>query len=447
MHIINNILQHASANYSNKRFLWYNYAMSKKFKNKRYFKHRSYGNGSNSWNPVVRFLISAIGIILAVSIVSIGAMIALEAVFHIDTPIKPDGIIANGLEQINAGDLLVCSPTPYFTPEPTQTPHPMDSFNGGEIEREIVLPSDISYPWFGKPYCYGNKIIFSAGKVIDGKSLMCALMEYNIDSDSESVTELNIESKNGQLLNPVFNDKWLVYLDGNTSNGGGDICVLELNNGVSSPIVIKTVYACQPEFSLYGDYFTWIERTGTLKDKVFVCHIPSMETTVVQTYTQSGYGTSKPHMYAGRIIWAADDNIAHEDGRVSSALKYIDLESGGISEMLPDVYIHDPQYNGNYYAWLGSSHDADAALYVYNGSDAPVVIDTGVVEFDISDKFVAYGKNEAVWVYLFSTGAIYRITPERESAQFLGTSNGYILWMDVTSRERDIIRYVSLPEF
>lgn len=115
--------------------------------------------------------------------------------------------------------------------------------------------------------------------------------------------------------------------------------------------------------------------------------------------------------------------------------------------MLPDVYIHDPQYNGNYYAWLGSSHDADASLYVYNSVDAPIVIDTGVVEFDISDKFIAYGKNEAVWVYLFSTGAIYRITPERESAQFLGTSNGYIMWMDVTSRERDIIRYVSLPEF
>lgn len=419
--------------------------MSKRLKNKKYFKHRGYGHNSISRNPFFKFLISTVGIVLAVSIVGIGVMITLEAVFHIDTPIMPDGIIANGLKQINAGDLLICSPTPYITPEPTQAPHPMDFFNGGEVEHEIVLPANISYPWFGKPYCYGNKILFSAGKVIDGKSVMCALIEYDIDS--EFVKELSIESKNGQLLNPVFNDKWLVYLDGNTANGGGDICIIDLSKTAAVPSIIKTVYACQPEFILDGDYFTWVERTGTLKDKVFVCHIPSTETTVLQTYSQSGYGTSKPYMHDGRIIWAADDNVAHDGGRISSALKYVDFESGMISEMLPDVYIHDPEYNGNYYAWLGSSHDSDASLYVYNGYDDPVAIDTGVVEFAISSRFIAYGKNEAVWVYLFSTGSIYRITPEREGAQFLGASDDVIMWMDVTSRERDIIRYVSLPEF
>ena len=74
------------------------------------------------------------------------------------------------------------------------------------------------------------------------------------------------------------------------------------------------------------------------------------------------------------------------------------------------------------------------------------MIDTGVVEFGVSDDYIAYGKNDAVWVYLFSDGSIYRITPEREAAQFLGVSGGYIMWMDVTSRDRDIIRYVALPE-
>ncbi len=425
--------------------MWYNHNMSKRFNNKKYFKRRGFGHGKKAWNPFVKFFVSALGILLALAIICIAAMITLEAVFNIDTPIKPDGVIANGLKGINADNLLICSPTPYITPEPTPAPHPMDSFDGGEAEREIVLPADISYPWFGSPYCCGNKIICSAGKVVDGKSLMCALIEYDVES--EFVKELDIDSQNGQLLNPVFNERWLVYLDGNTKNGGGDICVIDLKSGSMTPIVVKEVFACQPEFKLDGDYFTWIERTGTIKDKVFVCHIPTMETTVLQTYTQSGYGASMPYMFGGRILWAADDNIAHEGGRVSSAIKYVDLSSGEISEMLPDVYVHDPEYNGSYYAWLGSPHDENSTLYVSNGVDAPVSIDTGVVEFGISEKFIAYGKNDAVWVYLFADGSIYRITPERESAQFLGTSGGYIMWMDVTSRERDIIRYVALPEF
>ena len=109
--------------------------------------------------------------------------------------------------------------------------------------------------------------------------------------------------------------------------------------------------------------------------------------------------------------------------------------------------MHDPEYNGTYYAWINANYSSDSGLYIYNGVDAPMLIDSGVVEFGISEDYIAYGKDEAVWVYIFASGQIYRITPERESTQFLGTSGGYIMWMDVTSRERDVIRYASLPEF
>ena len=68
-----------------------------------------------------------------------------------------------------------------------------------------------------------------------------------------------------------------------------------------------------------------------------------------------------------------------------------------------------------------------------------------MVEFGISDSFIAYGKDEAIWIFVFETQKTYRLTPEREHAQFLGVSGGYIMWMDVTSRERDIIRYAKLP--
>ena len=62
-----------------------------------------------------------------------------------------------------------------------------------------------------------------------------------------------------------------------------------------------------------------------------------------------------------------------------------------------------------------------------------------------ASNFVAYGKDEAVWIYVFENGKSYRLTPERENTQFLGVSGGYVMWMDVTSRERDIIKYALPP--
>ena len=78
-------------------------------------------------------------------------------------------------------------------------------------------------------------------------------------------------------------------------------------------------------------------------------------------------------------------------------------------------------------------------------SGTPVAAAEGVVEFGIAENFVAYGKDEAVWIYVFENGKSYRLTPERENTQFLGVSGGYVMWMDVTSRERDIIKYALPP--
>ncbi len=417
--------------------------MNRRYGKKKFFKHRSVSHSAGI-GSIFKVAFYTLGIMLAVCVVSLVVMISLEAVFKIDTPIKQDGFIAKSLNKMDLDGLLVCSPTPYVTPEPTAAPKPMDDFDGGESEKEIVLPSEMSYTWFGDPSYSSDKIIYPAGKLVNGKSLMVALLEYNLST--ESIRELKITSRNGQLLNPIFNENWLIYLDGEVSNGGGDICVIDLKSGSMTPTVIKTVYACQPEFKLDGDYVTWIERTGTSKDKLFVCYIPTCETTVIDSFTNSGYGTSMPFISGGCIVWANDDNIAHDDGTDASVLKSANLENGTITEFYPGTYIHDPEFNGSYYVWLDSAHTPSSVLYVYNGYNEPVAIDTGVVEFSITEKYIAYGKNDAVWVYLFSDGSVYRITPEREIAQFLNASDRFIMWMDVTSRDRDIIRYVQLPE-
>lgn len=158
----------------------------------------------------------------------------------------------------------------------------------------------------------------------------------------------------------------------------------------------QKVYVGQPEIKLWDEYIAWTERTGSERDKIFVCHIPTEETTVVQYFNSSGYGASMPYFENGKLIWAGEDSTRAR----CSSINYISLNETSIGELYPGVYVHDPETNGKYYAWLDGPHGPSAKLYVWDGSGTPVAAAEGVVEFGIAENFVAYGKDEAVWIYV-----------------------------------------------
>lgn len=76
----------------------------------------------------------------------------------------------------------------------------------------------MSYTWLSDPYCFNGEIICSAGKLVNGKALMCALLKYNISTGK--VSELPIKARNDHLIYPVFNEKYLVYFDANQKTAG-----------------------------------------------------------------------------------------------------------------------------------------------------------------------------------------------------------------------------------
>jgi hypothetical protein len=388
-----------------------------------------------------------LGILTALAVLTLATMVVLEAVFHIDTPLAPDGIVAKVTKLISKkDDILVTTPTPYVTPEPTPTPHPMSSYSPEDEEKEVVLPAELQYYWFGDPSFHGGRMIFSAGRIVGDNVRMCALLRY--DPQTGAVEELPVKLKNSHFIYPVFNDEWLVYLDGNVK-GGGNICALRMNDLSAEPIIIKTVYTGQPEIRLDGHYIAWTERTGTTRDKLFVCDLETEETTVVAMFSSSSYGTSVPYMKDGMLIWASDGTEHYEDGRMASIIKHIELGGSGIKDYTVDTYVHDPESNGEWFAWIDAHHSAQSTLYIAPVTDGDTLnsieIAENVVDFCIDEHFVAYSIDEAVYVYLFKSGASFRISPERELTQLLGASDGYVIWMDVTTRERDVMKYAKIP--
>ena len=95
----------------------------------------------------------------------------------------------------------------------TRRLHFEDLFISEDEEKEIVFPAGMSYTWLSDPYCFNGEIICSAGKLVNGKALMCALLKYNISTGK--VSELPIKARNDHLIYPVFNEKYLVYFDAN----------------------------------------------------------------------------------------------------------------------------------------------------------------------------------------------------------------------------------------
>jgi hypothetical protein len=189
-----------------------------------------------------------------------------------------------------------------------------------------------------------------------------------------------------------------------------------------------------------------MERTGSRMDKLFACDLTTMENVAVHLFNNTAYGQSAMSMCDGEIIYAdADSNVteAELDEAQVSAIYSVQRSVGKTSVYTPDTYVHDPMTNGRQWIWRNGSHGVGDDLYWTQSAQRPKLLAEDIVEYGLSDTFAAYSKDESIHVFFFDDGSSTVITPpaERERAQLLGVSNGVVIWMDVTSRERDIMKY------
>lgn len=323
------------------------------------------------------------------------------------------------------------TPTAAPTPRPTPSPRPIETADLTQLQHEVVFTGSTAYSWLGDPYCYGGKLMFTAGQLVETDAHMNAL--YLFDPAIQDAVKVDAPRANTHYMHCRFNDAWIVYLDANM-DGGGRIMALPRDGG--DAVVVKDVYTGQPKLQLDGDYLAWMERTGSRMDKLFVCDLATLESTTVQMFSDSPYGQSDPSLNDGLLVWAD----AGDSGDVSQIFR-IRLSQSTATPYSPGTYVHDPQANERCLAWLDGHHGSNTSLYCSVNGGAAVLVDTNVIEFALTQDFIAYGKDERVYIYFYGKGTIYPVTPERELAQFLGAFDGYVIWMDVTSRERDIMKY------
>ena len=393
-------------------------------RNRRRIKRRRSSLRASNWGPILALSGTVLGIIAVIALIVYVALPQLLPLVGVDyrAPFMP-------------------TPTPSPTPAPTPTPHPMSSFNAAEAQNEVVFSNSGDYKWSGDPYFYDGVMVFSAGKLVDSYAVMQDLYFYY--PETRTAEQVPITLQNAHFMFPKFNSEWLIYLDAKL-DGGGFLMAYDLTDPNADPVIIKEVYTGQPEPMLDGDYVAWIERTGTRMDKLFVCDLNTVETTTLNMFSNSVYGQSLPSLRDGLLCWADAEN-ATGTGADTSVIYSIRLSSSTVRAYSPGTYVHDPECDGTYSVWLDSHHAPDCGLYYSKDGGEPVKIAEGVVEFGLGSHFVAYSKDEAIWVYMFDNGRSYLISSDQEMAQFLGVSDDKVIWMDVTTRARDIMKFAAIP--
>ena len=351
-----------------------------------------------------------------------------------------------GVTDIDVGLFKSPKETPQATATPEPTSHPLKNIDIDELQQDVTV-TDTSFQWFADATAHNGTLMFCAGEIVNGDAYMTALMEVNTDSkSSKTARRVNLVLENDHIMYATFNDNWLVYLDAK-NKGGGKIKFCEYNSDYSKAKVVKEVYTGHPALFLSGNYLAWTERTGTSMDKLFICDLSTMENATVQTFNRlTCYGVSKPHLLDNMLVWA-DVDSENSTGSLTSQVCILDVESGEYVSYKPGMYVHDPKCNGkDVIAWMTGNHGPDSDLYVsYNCKD-PELVAEGVVDFYMGENFIAYQRDQAVFVYTLSTKETYRITRNVENAQIIGVSENCVIWNEIASGNRETLKFAEIPE-
>ena len=335
--------------------------------------------------------------------------------------------LAQGISPFATPTPIGATPIPSPTPSPTPDPamdHPLYTADLTSVQHEIVIPE---FQYLADPIVYDGKIFFAAGSyTTDGMAAFTRLCIYDPEADTHSFLALPVQYKSIRF--PAVNDNWIVYLDA-TASGGGRLMAYNRESGQST--VFKTVHVGMPRPVLVGDVAVWIERTGQSRDKLFACDLNTLETVTLAMYDNSEYALSAP-CSDGETLYYTDANGKLTAWTLATNEKRV-IETG--------TYVHDPKCNGTYLAYLSANHGEDSGLMLVT-DDGVICVAGGVAEFAIGKTFLAYSRYNRIYVYFPADGTTFCTTRRGEEAMLLTAGEKFVVWMDVTWRDKDISEFM-----
>ena len=350
-----------------------------------------------------------------------------------------------------AKELLAKSePAPSATPKPTATPAPetVARADMSDLETEVTIPH-----WFiSNPYYFSGKIIYTSGqKEATAPPSLNNVIIYDIASENyealEGATRIN-ETNN--YFEPLMNEYWIVWLE-TVGKGGGRI--LGYDRMTKEIFVIREYSYGMPKLQLSENYCMFVCSTGAKSDKLYLYDLATKENVMLRKYqyNKEPFSISTPSICPTEMIWidAMDEEIG------TTTIKSYKLKEGIAFEQAPyliNSYVFDPITNGEVIVFLNTQRSLEGDLMISISGAQPLTVASGVMNYDLGDNYVAYTKDEAVYVYYWSDGSTGRLSNMNSRAVLASVNENICLWYDITDgiigdkeKDRDVLKMAEVP--
>lgn len=375
------------------------------------------------------------GIVVAV------AGLACLVIFLIIPWIKGEAIV-------KAEPTPTVAPTVAPTPEPTSIAKDDMSADADEL--------NIDYKSINDPYIFGDEVVFSTGAPLQSQpKIINTIAVY--DMTTQTTTKMpGIELSNASLFEPKINENYIVYLDCKSEYGGH---VYGYDRATGQMFVMREYWFGKPKVTLIGDYALWMQQTGTATDKLYLYHLPTKESTVIEVFVNTPFSVSAPHMSKDAIIYVQPHGESQlldgSSASMDAEIVIMPLRESGDKEailFLPGTFVYDPMIVGEYIVYLDGSGDFDSQLMFCqkNGNtySLPTMITQGVLNYDVGDGYVVYTKDDAIYIYYFADGSTGRLSSS-STRGILSSANGKdVVWYDITDgfdSGINVIQHITVP--
>ncbi|GEM_PF-3771953 len=307
-----------------------------------------------------------------------------------------------------------------------------------------VASLSTSSKYIGDVYMYGDEILYGTVGKSSEHSEITGLYIFNISTSK--TTQVSVKLDNSDILENKMNDKYIVYLDSKRDMGS---TIKAINRATGTTFTVKVCGASNPSISLYDKYIVWTERTGTNKDKLFLYNLETKENSTIHIFNGSEqYAFSQPDIDENTIVYAATSKKDEKNSAIYSI--YIDGAETEPYVYETDTYVHNPKTNGRAAIWIDTNGTTSSNLYmtedVRNNDSRPILIDSGVTQYDIGDTYITYVKNSSIYLYFFADQEKYKLLPENEYGVLMSVHKEAITWLNTTisTRNKDEIKYVKI---
>lgn len=300
-----------------------------------------------------------------------------------------------------------------------------------------------------QPSYYDGVLFFSAGSgSLDSGAVLKTLYTYDVNtSQLTKISSTNITQ--GEFYETMINKDWLVWLQ-TDHHEKNQIYVMNRADGKIS--MLKNCKNGKPKLRLWGNTLIWMEQVDKDKDELMMVDLTTQENISLYSFADiATYGVSAPCIYDDTIVWSSpsaagagisDINILKLNEDTVEANDQLNVQ-----KYTPGTYVHEPVYNGRYYAWIDGNKSPNAKLYLSDGIQPPKVVAEGVTTYSLGDGILVYGHSRQVWVYVLDTGEVCQLTSSGDLGMLPEAYGRTVVWYDTTAGTgNDVLRYKILSD-